>query len=294
VLAQSFEKDSHTEFTLNAPSHAFPTTYPLSCNYHPFPCKTGKYNFPVPAWTRTPATFLPGKLAVNLEDFVTDFAAKLVIGDASSKTQPRNTPNTAERRPWFSATHTTPSPAPHPAFIRPLISLPITSDLVAPFPTVYAPLSRRHPFRSPSPCSPLTSLVPAVQNNTPTRRKVARLPKRTPRNESLAHRAGSPVTSTGPPTPPNSRTSSLSSIGASNRRPSSSSSASSSGPSTPASSPTSPENIQLPYVFESWDVQRGGGLFGDFVSPVLQLDADADFAFKHPVTADPGTPLQLT
>lgn len=270
VLAQPFEKDTHAAFTLNIPSHAFPMVYPPSCSCDPFPPKDGNSKFPAPVWTRVPATSRPGRKIVNFDDFVTDFAVKLVIRDnAPSQKQSRKSLTMAERRPWFLATHTIASPAPHPAFIRSTNPLPMMSKPLTPLPSVSTPSCRRHPFRSPTPGSSLLSLMSSVEGNTSTRRMVARLPKRTPRNENMAHRAGSPATSTGSPSPSSSRTSSLSSIGSSNRRPSSSSSSSSSGPSTPPSSPTSHDDTQLPYVSESqWDFQRRGGLFGDFVDPV--------------------------
>lgn len=68
-------------FTFNM-AVPYPTPHPLSCTYDSFP---RKHTFPAPMWTRKPAISLPRRPAVDFEDFMLDFAGKLVLREPSSK-----------------------------------------------------------------------------------------------------------------------------------------------------------------------------------------------------------------
>ena len=231
---------------MDVPSHVFPVSYPSSTStsysYDPFPCKTRNHSLPMPVWRRTPATSLPVRSTPDSDDFISLFAAKLVLREASSKKQGLTT---TQDHPWFSAIHTTVSSAPHPALIRP----PASFSLVSTLPMVSAPSSRCHSFSSLTLYSPSPS-------NSPTYRKVAPLAKRIPRSTSPLHRYRNPTLSAQSLSPSNSRTPSLSSIASST----SSSSNSSSRPSTPNCSPASlSRHTSLPYVSEPQDTLQMKG-----------------------------------
>ncbi|KAG5634565.1 hypothetical protein H0H81_001522 [Sphagnurus paluster] len=122
------------------PPHAFPTAYPPSCDYDPFPVKTGKYTFPHPVWMRKPATPRPPqKVPINMDDLIDDFQAKLHFRTPASLN-----PKQKSARPlWYAATRVHVSPAPHPALyfyhtltyhpriFNPFSCIPITKPLFA-------------------------------------------------------------------------------------------------------------------------------------------------------------------
>ncbi|KAF8221698.1 hypothetical protein L208DRAFT_1371777 [Tricholoma matsutake] len=239
------QNDPPFTFNMGVPPHAFPTPYPLSCTYDLFPSKTRKHTFSAPVWARKPAISLPRRTAVDFEDFMSDFAEKLVLREPSSKkhTDEHRKNILATKDPWFAATQTTAPPAPHPALIQSSASIRVTriADLLS---TISAPSSHLRPFRSPSPTSQPITLVPNMPNDS---RKVARLPKRLPRHCSMAHRSASLLSSEASPCSSSrtlsssSRTPSFGSDTSSDRRPSSSSSHSSS-----SSTLTTPEFLPTP------------------------------------------------
>ncbi|KAG5650511.1 hypothetical protein H0H81_011989 [Sphagnurus paluster] len=248
------------------PSHAFPTAYPPRCDYEPFPTKTGQQKFPAPTWYRKPAApRRPSKTPINMDEFITDFQAKLHLRAPLLKKRSKTGPS------WCATRATIPPPAPHPALVRrPLSPTPTPSSRLL---TVPASPSRLHAFQSPSPCSQPVTLIPTEHvGDAPTRRKVARLPKRTPKNTSIAHRRGSPAVSEGSPPPSRmssfgSRSWSFGSESTSNRRPSSSSSSSSS-PSSALTTPvlaTSelPEDVRSPVSISGVDFdENADNLYG--------------------------------
>ncbi|KAF8078874.1 hypothetical protein FPV67DRAFT_1466729 [Lyophyllum atratum] len=286
-------RDPNASFDLNAPRHAFPTVYPPCCDYNPFPTKTGTYKFPAPVWYRKPAVARRNPThPIAFDELIADFDAKLHLRVPSSEMQ-RSDPT----RPWYASRITIPSLAPHPALVLSPV-LPTsshTSRLLA----VPAPLSRLHPFRSPSPCSqPTTLILPGQCKDTSTRRKVARLPKRTPKNTSVSHRRGSPAMSEASPTPSrssssSSRASSFGSELSSDNRPSSSS-----GSSTSASSTlTTPEmpHSSLPEDAGSPSVSVSGLDFEnmDSLSGSRTLSPMDGTPFNFSLTAQPKQPFTL-
>jgi hypothetical protein len=239
-------------FSSVSPPHAYPTKFPPSCNYDPFPVRNGGFTFPAPLWMRKPSSSQPEKKTTNFNEFVLDFSTKLVLRDSSSRKHPR-TSNTldASIRPWFSATHTTAPSAPHTALVRrhpPPVPQPCVSSTN--LPTTPAPLSRLHPFRPPSSDSGPVWRLPSVQCEAPAPRKVARLPLRAPKHTSIAHRGVSPTISDVPSPSPlrslssSSSVSSFSSDTSFDRRPSSS------GSSTASSTVSTPDStsISLPEI----------------------------------------------
>nr|QQL12049.1 mating-type protein HD2.1 [Hypsizygus marmoreus] len=282
---------SACSFSQTAPCHAFPMIYPPTCDYDPFPIKAGKFSFPKPDWVRRPATTRPRKLALDMEDFILDFAMKLVIREPASRKQKHKGAISASA-PWFSATHTTVSPAPHPALVRATRPAHPPPGFTAPLPTVNAPSSRLHPFRSPSPFShpeTLASLTHASPQDNSNRRKVARLPRRTPKHASLSHRGVSPTTSDASPSPSPSRSfSSRTSSFSSDTSSSSSSSSSSSTPTTPVLSATSlPENALSPSVSVSGlDFPHDDDLFGDSLDGYSHLNRPPCSQDKQPFNFD--------
>jgi hypothetical protein len=288
------------DLTIPTPPHAFPTTYPPSSQYVPFPCKSGKPTFSAPVWSRKPATSLRTRPIGEFDDFVADFSTKLMLREAPSMHEGRKNqlPDASALRPWFAATHTFAPPAPHPAFIRPWSSAHVVSKSSSPYPAICAPSSRLHPFRSPSPSSQPASLVPPTQTPTTVRRKVARLPERIPNHQTILHRGVSPATSeaslqSSSRSSTTSRVSSSDSDFSTRRRPSSSSSSSSSSTvTTPVLSPTLlPEHAQSPVSVAGVDFQDLDSLFGDppkTFSPAegFQLNLAGEHLFDAPAVRE--------
>lgn len=224
----SLDPTSATALSPLRPPHAFPTLYPAGCDYDPFPIRTGAYRFPPPVWFRKPATSQrTSKIAINMEAFIADFDTKLHLRAPISKKRRSKVASS-----WCASRATILPPAPHPALVRSSISFPLVHMPCLPvFPA--SPL-RSHPFQSPNLfVRPMTRLSAQHPNDSPIRRKVARLPKRTPKSTSITHHHGSPGISEA--SPASSRSSSttfharsFSSEMSTDRRPSSSSSTSSS------------------------------------------------------------------
>ncbi|GLB35910.1 hypothetical protein LshimejAT787_0301980 [Lyophyllum shimeji] len=277
------------KFNIDAPPHAFPAVYPPRCDYDPFPIKTGAYKFSAPVWYRTPsAPRRAARTPIDLDALIADFDAKLHLRAPASQIQ-----RSESAVPWYASRITVPSSAPHPA----LIIFPIVPTLIHTerLPAVRAPSSRPRPFRSPSPFSEPTTLVPQQPFDlAPTRRKIARLPRRTPKNMSIAHRRGSPAISEASPAPSrssssSSRTSSFGSQVSSDRRPSSSSGSSTSS----LSAPTTPElpRATLPGSHNSYsssvsdlDSKNLDNSFGDRTEILSPVDG---VPFNFSLTAHP-------
>lgn len=288
------EDRAPTVFDCLRPLHAFPTLYPPNCNYDPFPCKTSVCKFPSLVWSRKPATsHRMGKTAINMDDFITDFDAKLHLRAPVSKKR-----HSKLAQSWCASKATVLPPARHPALVRPLISFP--SIHLPCFPAVAAPSSRAHPFQSPSPFSQPTTLIPPQSsNNAPVRRKVAGLPKRIPKSMSIAHCHHGPAISEG--SPASSRSSSFTSRSMSfgsemwtDRRPSSSSSnssLSSSAPATPELPHTTlPDDGHSPPVSVS-DIDNTDDLFSDSRQ---SLSPEEAVPFGFSVAAQPKNPSTLS
>ncbi|KAF9225446.1 hypothetical protein BS17DRAFT_778612 [Gyrodon lividus] len=178
-----------------APRHAFPTVYPSSCLYDPFPIKDDLSNFRVSEWPRRPsprASTTP--TLVDMAAFVEAFAQLNVRDDFCSRIRRRHTPTKINSAATSGIT-TVPSTAPHPAFIAtnvdPSFCRPIPLAVVS-----AANKSKVHIFATPSPDARPITLVPHAKDKSlskgKSQRKVAPLPRRTPRNASVAHRESTP------------------------------------------------------------------------------------------------------
>ncbi|KAF8078878.1 hypothetical protein FPV67DRAFT_1466738 [Lyophyllum atratum] len=179
------------------PCHAFPTVYPPRCDYNPFPSKAGIHKFPRPIWFRTPATSQrSSKIPLDMEDFIADFGMKLHFRAPASKKR-----RLTSSHSWCALRTTIPPPAPHPAFVRSPISAPSshTSSHRSDIPAIPATTSCPHPFRYPILFSQPTN--PQDSSDMRVRRKVAHLPKRTPKNTSISHHHNSPAFLEGSPAP---------------------------------------------------------------------------------------------
>lgn len=174
-----------------APPHAFPTPYPPSCSYDPFP--TISWTFSSRHWLRSPSTTI--RAATIDVDTLVDLFSQLNVKD--SRGGPVQTSGFPEPSSGRLAFTTRPLPAPLPS----LISKQSRSSprRYPPLPVIRAPDSRCHVFQ-PSSCEvSLLTLVPSTTQMTVRAVKnvkstctVAPLPQRTSRSadntcQSLSH-----------------------------------------------------------------------------------------------------------
>ncbi|KIK49416.1 hypothetical protein CY34DRAFT_32323, partial [Suillus luteus UH-Slu-Lm8-n1] len=176
-----------------APLHAFPSSYPPSCSYDPFPSKNGVTNFGAPTWLRRPMTTAVRRPTLDIDGLV-DCFSRINILDYSGP-RSRGSVNSFAA---VAAITVIPFPAPLPALIRGTTTqiAPIRVPLLA----VPATASRRHVFDTPSPQSRPITLVPAPASEIPRgqksrRRKTAPLPKRIPHGNPVSHRGVTPTIS---------------------------------------------------------------------------------------------------
>ncbi|KAI9570247.1 hypothetical protein HD554DRAFT_2170419 [Boletus coccyginus] len=103
---------SDDAFVSSSPSHAFPSSYPPTCDYDPFPCKTGPVCFSKPEWRRVPDGKLPLSLSTNIDDLVERFSHLNVRDEA----RPRGSPKLRSHAATAAFT-VIPSCAPHPSLM---------------------------------------------------------------------------------------------------------------------------------------------------------------------------------
>jgi hypothetical protein len=274
-----------------APFHAFPSPYPTSCSYDPFPSRNGVTNFGAPKWPRRPMNTAIRHSTLDIDGLIDRFSRINILDDSGSRSR-----GSVDSFAAVAAITVIPFPAPLPALIRGTatrIALVHVALLSVP-----ATASRRHVFNTPSPQSRPITLVPASE--TPTRqkarrRKMASLPKRIPHGNQVSHRGVTPAVSVASVTSPlpssPSRSSSLGSESYSKNRLFSSTSSTSSGSSgiiTPPSFPSPPTQLTSPptssYNFSS----NMNDLFGDALESIpspaegLQLDFNSSiFGNEH-------------
>ncbi|KAG1864760.1 homeodomain protein 2 [Suillus subalutaceus] len=271
--------------------HAFPSEYPPSCSYDPFPWKNGVTNFGAPKWLRRPTTTAVRRPTLDIDGLVDCFSRINILDDSGSRSR-----GSVDSFAAVAAITVIPFPAPLPALIRgtatriapirvPLLSIPATA-------------SRRHVFDTPSPQSRPITLV--LASETPTgqkawRRKMAPLPKRIPHGNPVSHRGVTPaiseasVASPSPTSP--SRSSSFGSESSSQSRllsSASSVSSSSSGVTTPPPFPSPSTQLTSPpmslYNFSSNMTDLFGDALESIPSPAegLQLDFNSSiFGNEH-------------
>ncbi|KAG9314044.1 hypothetical protein JVU11DRAFT_4823 [Chiua virens] len=153
-----------------APRHAFPTTYPPNSNYDPFPSIP---IFSVPKWPRRPVTSQhPRQSNIDVDELTEKFSRLNVWDDYLDRSRRKAGKVTCDSSAATCAITVRPSPAPHPACIRTTAIPPTPHRIICrPIP---APASALHAFRSPSPGSPMATLVPPHVR----RRKICPIPKR--------------------------------------------------------------------------------------------------------------------
>ncbi|KIK76813.1 hypothetical protein PAXRUDRAFT_835225 [Paxillus rubicundulus Ve08.2h10] len=188
-------------FTSSAPPHAFPSPYPATCSYEPFPCKDGVTSFGDPEWRRVPVsrnTCLPSA-SISIDELVERLSQLNVRGESRTK---------ESHRPQCAATFAItviPSRAPHPYLIP--CRTHYFPNSPATFPSVRASATRLRAFKSPSPPSEPITLVPFVgplMSTTP-QRKTAPLPRRFPSRPQETLRDASPTMSESSTTSPSPR-----------------------------------------------------------------------------------------
>jgi hypothetical protein len=155
-----------------APRHAFPTIYPPSCEYDPFPSVR---TFVTPEWPRrqVPSSERSRQSVMDIDELTEQFSQLNVWDDSLSRSRRKAGKVTCDGSAATSAITIKPSPAPHPACIRTAV---VSAPARITFQPIPATASYLHVFRSPSPVSPMTTLIPTLTH----RRKIAPLPKRIP------------------------------------------------------------------------------------------------------------------
>lgn len=155
-----------------APRHAFPTIYPPSCEYDPFPSVR---TFVTPEWPRrqVPSTERSRQFVVDVDELTEQFSRLNVWDDSLSRSRRKAGKVTCDGSAATCAITVKPPPAPHPACIRTAV-VPAPARIT--FQPIPATASSLHVFRSPSPDSPMTTLIPTLTRG----RKIAPLPKRIP------------------------------------------------------------------------------------------------------------------
>ena len=169
TMQNNISKDA---FTSSSPPHAFPTSYPPTCHYEPFPCKSGPVCFSEPEWRRVPDRKHPLSVSTSIDDLVGMFS-RLNVRDG---TRPKGSPKLRSHAATVAIT-VIPSRAPHPSLIIRKYSQP--ANIVQLRPSVSTPVSCPKAFQSPSPTSKPITLVPlSAPPKLPEKRKTAPLPRR--------------------------------------------------------------------------------------------------------------------
>ncbi|KAF9218580.1 hypothetical protein BS17DRAFT_770611 [Gyrodon lividus] len=189
-------------FSTRAPRHAFPSVYPPSCSYNPFPVENGHLRLDAAVWHRTPCSQLRSGSVIDMVD-ITEKFSQLTVRDGSSSRSRAFVPSTDSCAATIAIT-TTPPPAPLPALI--FGPMPPVSRLMTTFPTVPAPAGRLRAFETPSPNHRTLTLIPdealASQKSKRGVRKLAPLPKRLPLGDNVSYHAAPPaVSATASPSP---------------------------------------------------------------------------------------------
>jgi len=212
------------------PAHAFPSIYRPSNILKSFTSVDKGHSFPPPLWPRRSTTTCKVNLAIDMDDFVDDFASRFNIRDGATKTsRATRTRVPSCHRSWSFGEVISLISSPHPAMIKTSIPPCHLKDM---------PIEASLSHRSREFCRT---------------RKVSRLPSRFPTQfHASPHR---------PTFSPESRTSSCSSTTSSRSRLSSTSSNSSSGPATPPLTPT--HNVQISdFMLTESDLRTFDLLFG--------------------------------
>jgi len=276
-----------------APLHAYPSSYPPSCSYDPFPSRNGVTNFGSPKWLRCPMTIAVRRPILDIDELVDRFSRINVLDDSGSRAR-----GSVDSFAAVAAITVVPFPAPLPALIRgtPTYIAPVHTPLYS----VPATAARRHVFDTPSPQSRPITLVPASETpkgQKARRRKMAPLPKRIPHRNPVSHRGVTPAISEAsvalpsPSPSSHSRSSSSGSESSSQSRLFSSASSTLSSPSgvmTPPPFPSPSTQFTSPstslYNFSSDMTDLFGDALDNVPSPAegLQLDFNSSiFGNEH-------------
>lgn len=154
------------------PPHAFPAIYPPNCECDPFPSVR---TFVTPEWPRrpVPSSKRSRQSVMDVDELTEQFSRLNVWDDSFSRSRRKAGKETCDGSAATSAITVKPSPAPHPACIRTTV---VSAPARITFQPIPATALSLHVFRSPSPDSPMTTLIPTLAHG----RKIAPLPKRIP------------------------------------------------------------------------------------------------------------------
>lgn len=168
---------SEDAFASSPPPHAFPSPYPPTCRYDPFPCEGRSVCFGKPVWRRV----LDGKrrplpIPTSIDDLTERFSNLNVRDGTRANGSLKLRPDAAT-----AAITVIPSRAPHPSLIVRKYPQPQPTNVVQLPPLVRAPVSVSKAFQSPGPNSaPATLVHLSNKNEPPGKRKTAPLPRRFP------------------------------------------------------------------------------------------------------------------
>ena len=156
------------------PPHTFPSSYPPTCIYDPFPCKSGPVSFGKPEWRRAPCSKSPPSVSLSIDGLVEKFSQLNVRNDARIKGSPRPRSYAAT-----AAITVIPSRAPHPSLI--VHKHPKFAHVIVHYPSVHASAQcLQSPKSTSKPITSISTLCPSYRSEPPAKRKTAPLPQRLP------------------------------------------------------------------------------------------------------------------
>ncbi|KAI0688026.1 hypothetical protein C8T65DRAFT_675262 [Cerioporus squamosus] len=189
--------DHHDGLYVPAPDHAFPSCYPPSCSYEPFPSTSEERKLELP-WPRLQQPPPSSKPVVEIDEVIAAFS-KLAIADSQSERAAMVPVASRRASSVWSWSVTRCPPAPHPALVRRVRRPPCSvTQRCTP-----RPVSQRrepttkagfHRQQRPSMAGNHTSLpsaaigpYPISSSDLPSRRTKRSLPRRTPHHPSFNH-----------------------------------------------------------------------------------------------------------
>lgn len=156
-----------------APPHAFPSPYPPTCPYNPFPMNHDCLVFDRSEWIRLPsASTSPTPRTTADVDTLVELFSQLNVRDDSSQSRRSRCDTFAA----ILAITVRPPCAPHPALISQSTLIP--RYMPKKLRTVPAPSTRLNVFSTPSPQSQHTTLIPESSVDK-KKRNLSQLPRRT-------------------------------------------------------------------------------------------------------------------
>lgn len=141
-------------FNLERPSHAFPSSYPPSCSYNPFPLRKEDRVFTT-SWRRTFRSQTPRRSDVDVTELTVMLSQVCLDGELETVGHSESPKEHSYPSPWAlssaSCFTSIPPRAPLPALVRPMLSAAcrassLAFDVCAPFSATMS-LSHRNKYR---------------------------------------------------------------------------------------------------------------------------------------------------